>query len=868
MAKKLIMHYNQPAENSDFGWERQSLPLGNGYFGANVFGRTDTERVQITSNEYANPLRQGGLNNFAEIYFDFNHNNVTNYSRGLDLNNAINFCKYKCNGCNFDRTAFVSYPDNCLALKFSADKPELCFDMRMEIPYLGIEPQGEPKRKIGTVSADGNKIIMRGELPIHGVIFEAQAVVDTDGDLICDNDKLRVKKANFAYIYFACGTNYKLCPEVFLETDNSKKAMGDDPHNKVTGLLENAVKLGYHELYARHVSDYSELFSRVELNLTDDEADQPTDELLHKFIDDDSDLRIEELYYQFGRYLLISSSREGTLPSSLQGVWNVHDKSPWGCGYWHNINVQMNYWPAFTTNLAETFPAFADFVKAYLPRAQQIASEYIQEFLPDNYVDKEGENGWAIGTGSNAYTINPPESHSGPGTGGLTSLLFYDYYDFTRDDKVLKETAYPILSSMAKFLTKCVKNYDGRYLAYLSASPEQSMSRYWITQLGSNQKYYHTVGCAFDQQMIYENGRAFLECAELLDKKDELYYTQKAQIESYDPIHIGYSGQIKEFEEEDFYGELCEVEHRHISQLMAVMPGNLVNSETDAWMDAAKKTLEYRGDDFSGWALAHRMCAWSRTGDGEHAYYLFKKILKTRTYDNLWDWHPPFQIDGNFGAVAGVTEMLLQSHEGFLHILPTLPAAWKNGSFKGLKARGNFTVDCCWKENCVQKLSVKSNSGYRLKIKCAPWDELSVSDCNGNIVKYEKNGNIISFDTNLGETYEIVGFNRTAKLNPVSNLSWVKDGLNIKLSWDKVDGAIYRVYKAINDDSRYTYLCDTSDTVFEDIFDINNYIQTYKVTVYDGTDLSTESVSKCVTVHNASELQMDRYKHIFRQNNI
>ncbi len=868
MSNKLIMRYNKPAEDSDLGWERQSLPQGNGYFGANFFGRYDTERVQITSNEYANPLKQGGLNNFAELYFDFNHSDVKNYSRGLDLSNAVSFCEYEYNGAKYQRNTFVSYPDNCMVLKFSCDKPLLSFDMRMVIPYLNAEPDGEPKRKTGTVTVAEGKLVMRGTLPLHGLIFEAQSYVDTDGELIFGEDKICVKNSNYANIYFVCGTNYKLCPEVFLENECTKKAMGEDPHEKVTALMENAVNLGYDKLYNAHVADYSELFSRVELNLTDGETDKATDELLQDFIADDSDLHIEELYYQFGRYLLISSSRIGTLPSSLQGVWNVHDKSPWGCGYWHNINVQMNYWPAFTTNLAETFPPFADFVKAYLPRAQQIAGEYIKEIMPENYVDSAGENGWAIGTGSNAYSINPPESHSGPGTGGLTSLLFYDYYDFTRDENVLNDTAYPILSNMAKFLIKCVKNYDGRYLTALSASPEQSISVYWINQLGTNQMYYQTVGCAFDQQLIYENGKAFLECAELLDKKDELYYKQKEQIDCYDPIHIGYSGQIKEFEEEDFYGEICEANHRHISQLMAVMPGKFVNSKTDAWMDAAKKTLEYRGDKSTGWALAHRLCVWARTGDGEHAYHLFKTLIKTRTYDNLWDWHPPFQIDGNFGAVAGVTEMLLQSHEGFLNILPTLPKAWKNGSFKGLKARGNFTVDCKWKDGCIEALNVESVCGNVLKIKVDYNNKLTVKDEIGNNVSYTLEDDIVTIVTEIGKKYIITGFEHCEKLEPVSNLFWAKDGSCVKISWDKTEKATYRVYKAIDDASTYTYLCDTADNCFVDDFDSNNYIQTYKVTKYDGKDLSTESVSSCVTVHNASKLQIDRYKHLFRQNNL
>lgn len=858
------MFYNSPAENSDIGWERQSLPLGNGYMGANVFGGTDTERIQMTSNELANPIKEGGLNNFAEIYINFGHDDATDYVRGLNLNNATAFCRYNHNGIHYEREIFTSYPENCLAVKLTCDNAFLNFDLKIDIPYL----TEDNSRKTGNVTVCDDKIILRGTMLLHGLIFEAQAVVDTDGELVCENDKIAVKNANYAYIYYVQGTSYKLDPKVFLEQDTTKKAMGEDPHQKVVALLKNIVELGYDKLYDRHTEDYSELFSRVQLNLTDKENDMPTDELLEAFKNNDSDLRIVELYYQFGRYLLISSSRKGTLPSSLQGVWNVHDKAPWSSGYWHNINVQMNYWPAFSTNLAETFEAYSDFVKAYLPRAQQMASQYIKEYLPENYVEGQGECGWAIGTGSNAYSINIPESHSGPGTGGLTTKLFWDYYDFTRDPDVLKNTAYPIMKSMSKFLTKSVKNYDGRYLAARSASPEQSLSVYWITQLGSKQMYYHTVGCAFDQQLIYENGKDFIKCAELLGIKDNAYNIQNEQINHYDPIHIGYSGQIKEYEEEHFYGEIGEANHRHISHLMALMPGSLINSSTTAWMDAAKKTIQLRGDKSTGWALAHRLCARARTGDGEHTFHLLKNIIKTRTYGNLWDWHPPFQIDGNFGAVAGATEMLLQSHEGFVSLLPALPNEWKSGSFKGIKARGNFTVGCLWSNAFADKVTVESVVGGEFRLRYPGVGNVTVKDGNGNDVANTKDDFFVSFDTVKGEVYTIENFAHITPFNSVKQLEYTKDGKDITLNWKKAEKGIYRVYKSVGDEPYYTFLCETESTEFKDVFDPQNTVQNYSVTVYDGKDKLTESVSSAITVHNASKLEVDRYIHRFRQNNI
>ncbi len=859
---KLVMFYDRPAENSDIGWERQSLPLGNGYMGANIFGGIDIERIQMTSNELANPLSEGGLNNFAEIYIDFFHSNVKKYVRGLDLNNAYAFCDYEYNGFGYTRQAFTSYPDNCLVIKLTCDRRELSFDIRPIIPYI------ESSRKTGEVKAMENVLILRGTLPLHNLIFEAQMTVDTDGEVAYSDNKVSVKNAGYAYIYYVQGTSYKLDSKVFLEQETTKKTVGDDPHNKVTLLLENALKCGYDNLYLRHVEDYSRLFSRVELNIADCDNDVPTDELLEAFRKNDKDLRVVELYYQFGRYLLISSSRKGTLPSSLQGVWNVHDRSPWGCGYWHNINVQMNYWPAFSTNLAETFEAFSDFVKAYLPRAQEIASEYVNMYLPENYMEGKGECGWAIGTSSNAYSISPPENHSGPGTGGLTSKLFWDYYDFTRDKNILNNVTYPIVQGMSKFLTKAVKNYDGRYLATRSASPEQIIGKYWNSRLDLNQMYYLTVGCAFDQQLIYENGKDFIECADLLDVKDKAYEIQIEQINRYDPIHIGYSGQIKEYEEEHFYGEIGEANHRHISHLMALMPGSLINSNTTAWMDAAKKTLLLRGDKSTGWALAHRLCAWARTGDGEHTYHLLKNLLKERTYGNLWDWHPPFQIDGNFGAIAGITEMLMQSHEGFVNLLPALPTDFRSGSFKGLKARGNFTVNCSWSNGYADTVTVESVVGGKFRLRYAGVRNVIVRDSYGKPVQAEKDDYFVSFDTQKGNTYYIENFSKIIRLNPVEKLESSKDGEVITLKWEDAYSGVYRVYKSVNDSPCYTFVCETDNAEFKDVFNINNTIQNYSITVYDGKDLLTESQSTAITVHNASELEKDRYAYLFKQNNL
>ena len=841
-----IMRYTRPAADSDYGWEHQSLPIGNGWLGANVFGGIHRDRVQITENSLQNPGEMGGLNNFAELYLHFAHGKVTEYERGLNLNDAVAYTQYTADGIQYRREYFASYPDRVLVIRLTAAE-RFSAHVELKIPYIKpyAKTEGDGGGKSGTVTYEANRAHLRGKMDYFNLRFAGELAVTTDGVVEARPEGLFLVDAREATLYLTVGTNYELRPEVFLEDDPKKKLRDFDPTEEVEKYLNDALEKGFSAVKQRHLEDYRTLFGRVDLELGEEDR-TPTDKLLRQYALGKKSPYLESLYFQFGRYLLISSSRKGTLPANLQGVWNVHDHSPWGSGYWHNINVQMNYWPAFVTNIPETFSAYADFNEAFRPKAELLAKEYVAEHVPENVGD---DCGWTVGTGVYPYSIEGPGGHSGPGTGGLTSKLFWDWYDFTRDPNVLKETAYPALKGMSAFLTKTVSdNGYGLYRAAFSASPEQTHE--YVK--GKGWQYYHTVGCAFDQQMIYENGSDYLKAAAILDWTDDpVYKAQSEQINGYHPVRIGSSGQIKEYEEEKLYSEIGEYNHRHISQLIGLHPGTVINSATPAWMDAAKFTLTQRGDRSTGWALAHRLGAWARTGDGEHAYKLVRRLIGKRTMENLWDFHPPFQIDGNFGGTAGIAEMLLQSHEEEISILPALPKAWRSGHVKGLVARGAFEVAITWRDCLATEILITSKAGG---ICCLHYPGVENANLEGASAT-ERSPDRIGFPTEEGKTYRITAI-PTFSLTPKPKHFTAHDG---KLKWKGEQGITYRVYRSMGDAPDYTLLTETASHSWVDPDDLSTqpYVL-YRLTAQRNG--ARESEAAVITVTNTDKRYLLKYR--------
>ncbi len=748
----------------DPDWETWSLPLGCGYFGACVFGKTDHERIQITENSLANPFRPG-LNNFAEMCIDTGHSEgeCSCYQRDLDLKEAVSHVTYLYRGIEYRREYLCSYPDHIMAVAFTASQPgSVSFRLTGKIPYP--RPFGEEGGfgKEGTVKTDGRDLVMEGRMEHYNILFEGRFSIQNQGGIVTAGpDWLQVDGADRAVLLGVAATNYQMEESVFMEPDPRKKLDGfPHPHENAVRFLRAAQAKSWETLKENHLRDYTGYFNRVTLRLGEGtEEDLPTDRRLDRYRQGVPDPGLEALYFQYGRYLLIASSRKGALPANLQGVWNQYEHSPWSAGYWHNINVQMNYWHAFTTDLPEMFESYVDYNRAFRPLARQKADEYVakirRDYPSETYSEPEGEpgqNGWTIGTGAWPYTIGGPRAggHSGPGTGGLTAKLFWDYYDFTRDKDILREIVYPVLEGMSRFLSKSVVEEDGEYLAFPSASPEQCID-------GVYPNYYATKGCMFDQQMIYECYRDTKKAAEILEEESDLLEVIDRQIDRLSPVLIGTSGQIKEYREENDYGEIGEENHRHISQLVALMPGQTIHKDTPQWLEAARYTLTRRGDESTGWAMAHRLNGWARIGDGEHAHRILQNLLKKGTTYNLWDIHPPFQIDGNFGGTAGIAEMLLQSHGGFLELLPAIPAQWAFGAFKGLVARGNFVTDVRWENGMLTELQVLSRAGGVCEIRypgLGDTHRYETEICRGTLYRIREDG--IRWETEPGDRLSII----------------------------------------------------------------------------------------------------------------
>ena len=839
-------------------WQQHTLPIGNGDMGANVYGEIASEH--LTFNEKTlwtggpsesrkdymggNSTEKGqdgaslkniqklfaegktseataacnnllvGISNgygayqpWGDIYFDYKditEKNATEYQRDLDLKTAISTVSFKEDGTQYTREFFMSHDDDVLVARLEAKGSEkLNLDVRF------------PSKQGGKTVAEGNDTLkLCGALTDNQMKYASYLTVKADnGSVTGSGDKLTVKDASAVTVYLSAATDYKNAfynedktEDYYYRTGETDEALA----KRVKETVDKAVEKGYKEVKATHLEDYQELFNRVSLNIGQTVSEKTTDDLLKTYKDGSASepekRQLENMLFQYGRYLTIASSREDSqLPSNLQGVWNSLTNPPWSSDYHMNVNLQMNYWPTYSTNLSECALPLIDYVDSLREPGRVTAKVY---------AGVESKNGEA--NGFMAHTQNTPFGWTCPGwafSWGWSPAAVpwilqncWEYYEFTGDTEFMEENIYPMLKEEATFYNQILtEDKDGKLVSSPSYSPEHGP---------------YTAGNTYEHTLIWQLYEDAAKAAEVLGQDTELAAKWKEnQSKLKGPIEIGDDGQIKEWYEETTLDSMKPqgadpAGHRHLSHMLGLFPGDLI-AQKEEWLQAAKVSMDYRTDNSTGWGMGQRINTWARLGEGNKAHELIQNLFKGGIYPNLWDTHAPFQIDGNFGYTSGVSEMLLQSNMGYLNLLPAIPDVWADGSVDGLIARGNFEVDMDWAKTSLTKAEILSKNGGECEIGYPGIAKAKIVDSKGAEVTVEKvSEDRIKFNTTKGETYTMTEIPERPVKAPANASAIYKDNTAI-VTFDAVANAEKYVVYASTDGTTYNKVGEVEGTEYK-----------------------------------------------------
>lgn len=838
-ANTLRLWYDEPASgtNSSDTWQEATLPIGNGILGANVYGELSTEHLTLneetlwsggrgsvanynggnpstskvtTYNNYANTLLNGrslsnieglagvsenssgyndGYQALGDLYFRFTQaptSTPSDYSRALNLETGLSTVSYTYNSVNYTRTYFASNPDNVIVAHLTAGgSGNLNFTVSLDSKQNGTD--------MASASGNTGKIVCSGTVSNNGLLHNTQvAVVADNGTVTANNGTITVSNANAVTVYLTAATDYQ---NTFYDANQSIEyyyrtgETAEQLSTRVSGVLDAAVSKGYDTVLADHQTDYGNLYSRVSLNLGQSSG-KTTDALLSAYkrgaASEAEQRYLEVLMYQYGRYLLIAGSRENSqLPTTLQGIWNNSNAAPWKSDIHTNINEEMNYWLSNNCNLTECAIPLVNYMASLKIPGGRTVSTY---------------------TGSThgimAHTQNTPYGYTSPGwqistwgwsPAAATWLLqnCYDYYEYSGNTDTLRNVIYPMLKEQVLMYQDLLKEYNGRLVMPITQSPELSTI---------------TAGNTYEQSLIWQLYADTIEAAGILGVDSDQIATWQATMNRLNPVEIGSSGQVKEWYTETTINSVNNTsDHRHLSNLLGLYPGNLFDTEEE--INAAIVSLNNKNfgrvgtssNPEGGWTYGQLINSWARVGSGENAYYCVSQLLKNRVYANLWDYHTSgtygaFQIDGNYGYSAGVGEMLLQSNYGYIDPLPALPGAWASGSVSGLLAEGNFAVDMTWADSKLTAMTVTSNAGGACSVKypLAAGETVAIQDSSGATVESKTEDGVVTFDTTAGETYTL---SVDTPLTAQAAYTTVDGQPAVQITWNAEDGHTYTIYR-------------------------------------------------------------------------